>query len=85
MVEVVPGSLSPQLGIFGKRPDSQPNDALREGDDVLEIPMLVRVEWDAEVTAADAGVTATATPGKAPKESRELEFWCVLGAGRIVS
>ncbi|GAB7353108.1 hypothetical protein MBLNU459_g3649t2 [Dothideomycetes sp. NU459] len=59
-----------------------PVDGQRPGvdEDVLEIPVFVRVEWEAEVTAEDAAATGAA---KGAKESRELAFWSVLGAGRI--
>ncbi|KAF4552186.1 Hypothetical protein D9617_11g010350 [Elsinoe fawcettii] len=46
-------------------------------DDVLEIPVFVRAEWEADVAVEEGGV-------KGQKEKREVSFWCVLGAGRIV-
>ena len=54
----------------------------RAGDDVLEIPILVRVEWEAEVVATAESVATGG--GKAARESREIDFWSVLGAGRII-
>ncbi|KAI4187152.1 MAG: hypothetical protein LQ346_005545 [Caloplaca aetnensis] len=45
-----------------------------EDEDVLEIPVFVRVEWEAEVEEkGKEGV----------KEKRELAYWVVLGVGRI--
>lgn len=88
VVEVIPGSL----------PQSQPHESGREegerahqegsskardrriDEDVLEIPVFVRVEWEAEVTAEDAAASGAV---KGAKESRELAFWTILGAGRI--
>jgi dynactin-4 len=69
VVEVVPASLR---GVS----DGQP---LREDEDVLEIPMFVRVEWEGEA-AAEVG---SAVGGKESRERRELAYWCVLGVGRI--
>lgn len=51
-------------------------------DDVLEIPVLVRATWDADVVGGEG--VATQSRGVAARETRELEFWCVLGAGKIV-
>ncbi|PNS20090.1 hypothetical protein CAC42_5540 [Sphaceloma murrayae] len=46
-------------------------------DDVLEIPVFVRAEWEADVTSDDGPAGA-----KGMKEKRELAFWCVLGVGK---
>jgi len=96
VVEVVPGSVS-QVTSFGlsdlslaqkdttanrQEHDGKKYDGLREGDDTLEIPILVRVEWEADVAAEEGGVTSGAKPAR---ENRELAFWSVLGAGRIVT
>jgi dynactin-4 len=73
VVEVVPASLA--LG-----PGDPP---LREDEDILEIPMFVRIEWEAEV-GGDGGVGAAPTrDGREVSEKRELAYWCVLGVGRI--
>jgi len=56
-------------------------DAAPVDEDVLEIPVFVRVEWEAEVTAEDAAANSDAVKGT--KQSRELAFWTILGAGRI--
>ncbi|KAL8667241.1 MAG: hypothetical protein Q9202_000814 [Teloschistes flavicans] len=45
-----------------------------EDEDVLEIPVFVRVEW--EVEAEEKGK-------EGGKEKRELAYWVVLGVGRI--
>ena len=50
---------------------------LAEDEDVLEIPVFVRVEYEAEVGGDEGGV------GKEGTERRELAYWCVLGVGRI--
>ncbi|MCJ1387280.1 hypothetical protein MMC18_000121 [Xylographa bjoerkii] len=52
---------------------------LEEDEDVLEIPVFVRTEYEAEVTDTDPKATLRDTT----KEKRELAYWCVLGIGRI--
>lgn len=92
VVEVLPGSLVPSSLTLGgvaavtKRDgdEEQKQDELQDGDEILEIPVFVRVEWEAEVTVEGTGVAASSVGTKAPKESREISFWSVLGAGRIV-
>jgi len=54
-------------------------EEIEEDEDVLEIPMFVRIEYEAEPTGDDGG---NADKGK--KEKRELAYWCVIGVGRIV-
>ena len=49
-----------------------------EDDDVLEIPVFVRVEYEVEV-AGEEGVMGD----KERMEKRELAYWCVLGVGRV--
>jgi dynactin-4 len=72
VVEVVPASL---------RLDGGEKAPLREDEDVLEIPMFVRVEWEAEAGGDD--VAPVAGRDKEAREKRELAYWCVLGLGRI--
>jgi dynactin-4 len=69
ILEIVPGSLEPE--------DQQ---VVEEGedDDVLEVPVYVRVEW-----TADPHVNGEKSGEKEAKEARELGYWCVLGLGRI--
>ncbi|GAB1319847.1 Dynactin subunit 4 [Madurella fahalii] len=71
VVEVVPASL--RLG-EGDAP-------LREDEEVLEIPMFVRIEWEAEPGGDEVG--SAANRDKEAREKRELAYWCVLGLGRI--
>ncbi|CAP68223.1 uncharacterized protein PODANS_7_4550 [Podospora anserina S mat+] len=71
IVEVVPASLKLEPG----------RDVLKQDEDVLEIPMFVRIEWEAEGGGDDA---ASGTGrDKDQKEKKELAYWCVLGLGRI--
>ncbi|EFX02446.1 dynactin arp1 p62 subunit [Grosmannia clavigera kw1407] len=86
VLEVVPPSLSLEVLAVtsrsaankGKEVDLGP---LREDEDVVEIPMFVRVEWEAEVEKDGGGTTAGRD--KDAKEKRELAYWCVLGIGRV--
>lgn len=75
VVEVVPAMLS--LGSEGL--------PLREDEDVLEIPMFVRVEWESESGGEEVGSSVAAGRGenKEGREKRELAYWTVLGLGRI--
>lgn len=56
------------------------NELLMEDEDVLEIPVFVRMEWDGEATGADAGMGI-----EKGKEKIELAYWAVVGAGRIAA
>ncbi|KAH6693609.1 dynactin Arp1 p62 subunit RO2 [Plectosphaerella plurivora] len=82
VVEVVPASL--RLDLLQPPPGGDEKDVdrgpLKEDEDVLEIPMFVRVEWEAE-PRDEVG----SAPGKEKetKEKRELAYWSVLGLGRI--
>jgi dynactin-4 len=66
--------------------DGQPRDSdiaagFQKDEDVLEIPVFVHMEWDAEAQLEQQNV------GKASKPddlvARELAYWMVLGVGRI--
>lgn len=72
VLEVVPPSLRIE---DGKGP-------LKEDEDILEIPMFVRMEWEGEAQNDDLG-SSLANKDKDAKERRELAYWCVLGVGRI--
>jgi dynactin-4 len=70
VLEIVPGSLEPPLASGQEKVEG----AETEDDDVLEIPVYVRVEWKADIHGEKGG----------EKEPKELGYWCVLGVGRIV-
>ena len=55
------------------------DDELDEDEDVLEVPIYVRIEYDAEVGGDEP---ASAAAGK-ERERRELAYWTVLGVGKI--
>ncbi len=71
VVEVVPASLKLREG----------DAPLSEDEDVLEIPMFVRVEWESEMGGDEVG--SAPNKDKELREKRELAYWCVLGLGRI--
>ena len=55
-------------------------DEYSEDDDILEIPVFVRAEYEVDVAGEEAGNSST---GKEKKEKRELACWTVLGVGKI--
>ncbi|KAK7746109.1 hypothetical protein SLS62_009488 [Diatrype stigma] len=96
VVEVIPASLriEPPPVILRKPGDPEPDlGPLREDEDVLEVPVFVRLEWEGE--AAHDQVVGVGTTGgggggggkggaeKDAKEKKELAYWCALGIGRI--
>jgi len=54
-----------------------PNEQLQPDEDVLEIPIFVRMEWDSE-NQIEQSVSKSSDTVK-----RELAYWMVLGVGRI--
>ncbi|KAL5599369.1 hypothetical protein FOVSG1_007181 [Fusarium oxysporum f. sp. vasinfectum] len=72
ILEVVPASLR----LDGQK-DKSP---LKEDEDILEIPMFVRMEWEPD---SQQDVGAASAKEKDAQERRELAYWCVLGVGRI--
>jgi dynactin-4 len=84
VVEVVPASLRLDGPEFMKSEEQKTDDGpLREDEDVLEIPVFVRIEWEADAAQDEVGGLATASKEKEVKERRELAYWCVLGIGKI--
>jgi dynactin-4 len=59
----------------------EPSQQLQPDEDVLEIPVFVRMEWDSENQ-----IDQEQSVGKGPSSDtvkRELAYWMVLGVGRI--
>lgn len=62
---------------------------LDEDEDVLELPMFVRIEYETDVSAEDVRERDREKGregghgGEVGRVKREEAFWCVLGAGRI--
>ncbi|KAI0128957.1 dynactin p62 family protein [Xylariales sp. AK1849] len=85
VVEVIPASLRLEPKPALLRKEGEPEEdlgPLQEDEDVLEIPMFVRLEWEAEASQ-DHQVGTAVGKEKDVKEKRELAYWCVLGIGRI--
>ena len=81
VVEVVPASLRIEGPAFLRSEAQQKDDGpLRDDEDVLEIPVFVRIEWE---TVAQDEAAGLAAKDKEVKERRELAYWCVLGVGKI--
>lgn len=53
-------------------------DDVDEDEDLLEIPVFVRIEYEADAAGDEGGAD------KEKREKREMAYWCVLGVGRIV-
>ncbi|KAH0559373.1 hypothetical protein GP486_004116 [Trichoglossum hirsutum] len=90
VLEVVPASLdpTPMLPIQkeGSKEALNPANAaaaLEEDDDVLEIPLFVRAEYETDATADGGDAGGGVAGAEKEKEKRELAYWCVLGVGRI--
>ncbi|OBR14444.1 Dynactin p62 family protein [Colletotrichum higginsianum IMI 349063] len=79
VLEVVPASLERGNEAAAAAAGGD-GDELREDEEVLEIPMFVRIEWETEAQG-DGGTTTNRD--KEAREKRELAYWCVLGVGRI--
>lgn len=81
VLEVVPGTLPGSQAEDGQPRDSDIAAGFQKDEDVLEIPVFVHMEWDAEAQLEQQNV------GKASKPddlvARELAYWMVLGVGRI--
>ena len=81
VMEIVPGSLRLDGLKWAREQGEDVDDGpLKEDEDILEIPMLVRIEWEADVQ--ELGVEKGGRD-KAPRDKRELAYWCVLGIGKI--
>ncbi|KAI0415802.1 dynactin p62 family-domain-containing protein [Xylaria grammica] len=83
VVEVVPASLriEPSPSLSSKGDPELDLGPLREDEDILEIPMFVRLEWESEPSHDQVG--ATTSKDKDAREKRELAYWCAIGIGRI--
>jgi dynactin-4 len=80
ILEVVPGSLQQRPSIVPKGDSEVKEEQIRKDDDLLEIPIYVRAEWEADAHE-DEGLSAGGK--KKERENKELGYWCVIGLGRI--
>lgn len=84
VLEVVPGSVKAAPSIVPKSAEELAAEELDEDDDVLEVPVYVRAEWEMEVKHGESGHLrreGDAKPGDRVK--KELGYWVVLGIGTI--
>ncbi|KAF2477072.1 dynactin Arp1 p62 subunit RO2 [Lindgomyces ingoldianus] len=79
IIEVIPGFVG---GIGFSVGKSDPEDELDEDEDVLEIPIFVRLEFEADVNAEERGL-GDSRGERGAREKREEAFWTVVGVGRI--
>lgn len=91
VIEIVPGFLESgsSRSNFGRSQsiggaDGGPDGELEEDDDVIEIPIFVRLEFETDVNAEEKGL-GDSRGSKGEKEKREEAFWTVIGAGRIAA
>jgi len=82
VLEVVPGTLpgADPLSRGGAGADDEQSPALSD-EDVLEIPVFVHMEWEAEAQLEQQNVGKSSKPDDLV--TRELAYWMVLGVGRI--
>lgn len=73
VMEIVPGSLS----------ELKNNGGLKNDEDVLEVPVFVRVEWETESGGEDLPIRASSKRQEVDMVKRELAYWIVVGVGRI--
>ncbi|KAI1417684.1 hypothetical protein F5Y13DRAFT_61141 [Hypoxylon sp. FL1857] len=85
VVEVVPAPLHIEEPPASPKEEgeSEPDlSSLKEDEDILEIPMFVRLEWEGDVSQDQVGST-TVGKEKDSREKKELAYWCAIGIGRI--
>lgn len=68
------------MGAGGKKESGAEDEeeGLEEDEDVLEIPVFVRIGYETEAQGAEEKIK-----DREGKEKREVAFWCVLDVGRI--
>ncbi|KAK4548583.1 hypothetical protein LTR36_009493 [Oleoguttula mirabilis] len=86
IVEIVPGPLKAPPSIVPKTEAELADQALDEDDEVLEVPIYVRAEWETVIDADAFGPGAKDDKHhgrQGEKVTKELAYWCVLGVGKI--
>lgn len=83
VLEIVPGTLPGSEAEGGGGNDAAVADAKQQDEDVLEIPVFVHMEWDAEAQLEQQNLGKSSKPDDLV--ARELAYWMVLGVGRIQS
>lgn len=81
ILEVVPGSVKAAPSIVPKTAEELAEEELGEDDEVLEVPVYVRAEWEMEVKPGEGRHLGEAKAGE--RVRKELGYWVVLGVGKI--
>lgn len=85
VVEIVPASLNLKKQIaFLRREGEDVEEGIGEDEDVLEIPVFMRLEWETR-DDHDTSTMSAREGEKGQKERHELAYWCVLGVGKIAA
>lgn len=86
VVEIVPGAVQGAAGIVPTTTEEEREMELEEDDEVLQVPVYVRAEWEVEVKPGES-VHGRKDGEKVVGERarKELGYWVVLGVGRIGS
>lgn len=77
VVEVVPGLMPVEK-------EKEEEGTGQVDEDVLKIPIFVRMEYDTEESATSA-LSEKSQHSKGERVKREIAYWCVIGVGKIAS
>lgn len=83
ILEIVPGTAAPKNNTLSEEDDGE---SLADNDEaILEVPILLRMEYFTDATTASPGFESPETrkTSKDERVARELQYWMVLGLGRI--
>ncbi|KAF2713032.1 hypothetical protein K504DRAFT_478966 [Pleomassaria siparia CBS 279.74] len=86
VIEVVPGFLKPVTTGFSLGGDDgkkKEDEELDEDEDLLEIPIFVRLEFEADMVEQERGIGDPKRSVEGQREKREEAFWAVVGVGRV--
>lgn len=71
-------------GSLGSEADDDGDERDDEDEKIVQVPVFVRVEYEAEV-GMEGGDVGDVAGGEGKKEKREHAYWCVLFLGKIGS
>ena len=85
VVEVVcsPVNKGREVAEGEEREDPGQDEEQEEDEDILEIPIFIRIEWEGDIAAEGGGSSQIAGAKAEGKEKRELAYWTVLGVGKV--
>ena len=70
----------------GEGDDDDQKRGLEEDEDLLEIPIFVRLEWMGDLGVDEAGIPGETVYSRGRTlTKRELAYWVVIGVGRVAS